>query len=153
MFRWDNSSRERAIDLACIDELTIAEVAEEIGASIPSVKKFYGENRAEIEAARQSIQVSNADFYKILDFSDDGMSQDGVAGMLGIGAEVVRRILLISEFDEREQETGAGLELAALREAHPGRLYEDDVEALTEYSGWKRPAFMVADDTGLRQAA
>jgi len=135
-----------AIDLACIEDLTIQEVANRIGASLSSVKKFYKAHHDEIETARASIVVSDQVLLKVLDFWGDGLSQPDIAEAAGLSCDVVRRLILIAEIDEEPEDHGAADSLAALQAAHPDKFYEEDVRALTEYSGWRRPTFLLAAD-------
>jgi hypothetical protein len=146
MFRWTDDARERAIDLACVPTLTVDEVAERVGSSRKSMFNFYRDNRAKIEAARQSVMISDKMLVRLLDMWGDGISQQDIAVAIGLPADVVRRLILIAEIDEEPEDHGADDSLAALEAAHPDKFYEEDVRALTEYSGWRRPVFLLAAD-------
>lgn len=146
MFRWGSDTSARAIDLACVSELTIDEVAKILGASLSSVKKFYKANRTEIEAARAAVAISDERLFKVLDMWGDGVSQAEIAAATGIDASTVRRLTLIAEYDERAEPTGADDELAALQAAHPDKFYETDIRALNEYGDGRRPVFLLSAD-------
>lgn len=149
MFRWN---KEKLIDLACITDITIPEIAERVGLSVSAIEKFYNRNRAELYAARNETSVPECTYTEVMNLWGDGLAQAEIARRLGVNTAVVRRLILSAEYDEEPSETGADAELAALRAAHPNRLYEDDVRALTEYDG-RVPVRLLAADTGLRQAA
>jgi hypothetical protein len=151
MFRWNT---QKLIDLACIEDITIPEIAERVGLSVSAVEKFYNRNRAELFAARNETQVPDSTYARVMDLWGDGCDSAEIAQRAGLSTAVVRRLILNAEYDEAPESTGAYAELEALRREHPGRLYEDDVAALTEYGAWKRPpTFALSADTGLRQAA
>lgn len=132
MFRWNAAAMLRAIDLACVDSLTVDEVADLVGCSRKAMFNFYRDNRSEIDAARLSVQISDRLLADILDMWGEGVTQDEIATRTLVNADTVRRLVLNAEFDEAYPDTGADDELAALREAHPGRLYEDDIRALVD---------------------
>lgn len=123
MFRWD---REKTIDLACIPEITVAEVAARLGTSVSSVEKFYNRNRAELYAARNETSVSDATYSKVMELWGDQYTNEEISRKTGLSRAVVRRLILIAEYDEGVVEQGASLELLALQTAHPDRLYEDE---------------------------
>lgn len=151
MFRWN---KEKLIDLACIDDLTVPDIAAAIGASVSAVEKQLRLYREEIDTARNALLISDRMLLKVLDMWGDGLTSAEIAVATGLGIDTVRRLILSAEYDEAPESTGADAELAALEREHPDRLYEDDVAALTEYGAWKRPpTFALAADTGLRQAA
>lgn len=131
MFRWD---KEKAIDFACIDGITIPEIAEKLGTSVSSVEKFYNRNRAELFAARNETAVSERTYGRVMELWGEMFSREEIAEMVGVSVAVVRRLILSAEYDEEPVDQCAGLELLALHAAHPDRLYEDDVRALTECS-------------------
>lgn len=149
MFRLDN---EKLIDLACIQDITIAEIASLVGTSVSYVEKFYNRNRAELFAARNETAVDEQTYFRVMDLWGEGVARSDIARRLGLSVAVVRRLILSAEYDEVRPETGADAELEALRREHPGRLYQDDVRALFDFGG-RVPAFMLAADTGLRTAA
>lgn len=144
MLRWNDQARERAIDLACVPDLTVDQVAGRMSCSRKSMFDFYRNNRAEIVAAKESVQISDKDFCAILDMVDDGWTHEDVAEHLSLTTAVVRRILLISEIDEENSDTGAASSLAALQAAFPGKFYEEDPRAEREYAG--APVFLLAAD-------
>jgi hypothetical protein len=146
MFKWGSETSARAIDLACVSELTIEDVAKILGASLSSVKKFYKANRPKIEAARAEVAVSDERLFKILDLWGDGLAQHEIAAATGIDANTVRRLILIAEYDERVEQTGADDELASLQAAHPDKFYETDIRALNEYGDGRRPVFLLSAD-------
>lgn len=146
MLRWDEEARQRAIDLACVPDLTVDEVAIRMGCSRKYMFNFYRDNRAKIEAARESVEISSKDHCAILDMDADGWPHDDIADHLGLSGDVVRRIILTSEIDNEPELSGAADSLAALEAAYPDKFYEEDVRALTEYSGWRRPVFLLSAD-------
>lgn len=129
MFRWD---REKTIDLACIPEITVAEVAARLGTSVSSVEKFYNRNRAELYAARNETSVSDATYSKVMELWGDQYTNEEISRLTGVSRAVVRRLILIAEYDEQPEDQGASLELLALMGAHPDRFYEDDIRALID---------------------
>jgi hypothetical protein len=131
MFRWD---REKTIDLACIPEITVAEVAARLGTSVSSVEKFYNRHRAELYAARNETSVSDATYSKVMELWGDQYTNEEISRKTGLSRAVVRRLILIAEIEEAPTDQGASLELLALMTEHPSRMYEDDVRALTECS-------------------
>lgn len=144
-------NREYIVDLACIPEITIAEVADRLGTSVSTIEKFYNRNRAELMAARNDTAVGDRMHAAVLAMWGEQMAREDIASRLGLSATVVRRLILSAEYDEQPTDQGAALELLALQTAHPGKMYVDDVRAETEYAGgWKR---MSAPDAGLRTAA
>lgn len=133
MFRWGSETSARVIDLACIEDLTIQDVADRVGASLSAVKKFYRAHRDEIETARASVLVDDRTLAKVLDLWGEGLGDvREISSLTGLDEAVVRRLILIAEYDEGVVEQGASLELLALQTAHPDRLYEDDVRALID---------------------
>lgn len=136
MFRWD---KEKAIDLACIPDMTISEAAARLGISASSLEKFYNRNRAELTAAREEVAVPDRVYTKVMDLWGDNYPRGEIAAKTGLSSAAVRRLLLAAEYDEAPADQGAGLELLALQTAHPDRFYEDDVRALTEYSRGRKP--------------
>jgi hypothetical protein len=155
MFRWGSETSARVIDLACIEDLTIQDVADRVGASLSAVKKFYRAHRDEIETARASVLVDDQILARVLDLWGEGLGDAlEISSLTGLDEATIRRLLLIAEFDEQPADQGASLELLALQGAHPDRFYEDDIRALTEYGdGRVLPARLMAPDTGLRMAA
>jgi hypothetical protein len=143
MFRWD---KEKLIDLACMGELTVPDIAKEMGASLRAVEKQLRYHRGEIEAAREAIKVSERSLIKVLDLWYDGASEAKIAVIVDLALGTVRRLIRMAQLDEEPQDTGAADSLAALQAAHPDKFYEEDVRALTEYSGWRRPTFLLAAD-------
>jgi hypothetical protein len=146
MFRWGSDTSARAIDLACVQELTIEDVARILGASLSAVKKFYKANRGEIEAARAGVGICDKLLFKVMDLWGDGVSQPDIAAATGLPASTIRRLILIAEYDERAEQTGADDELAALQAAHPDKFYETDIRALNEYGDGRRPVFLLSAD-------
>lgn len=122
MFRWD---REKAIDFACIDGITIPEIAQKLGTSVSSLEKFYNRNRAELFAARNETSVSDAVYSKVMELWGEQYSREEIAVKTGLTTGVVRRLILSAEHDEEPADLGAGLELLALQTEHPNRFYED----------------------------
>lgn len=155
MFRWGNDTAARVVDLACIEDLTIQDVADRVGASLSAVKKFYRAHRDEIETARASVLVNDRTLAKVLDLWGGGIGDAlEISNLTGLSEATIRRLILIAECDEQPEDQGASLELLALQTAHPDRLYEDDVRALTEYgNGHVCPARLTAPDIGLHMAA
>lgn len=141
-------NRDYLIDLACVPEITIAEVAERVGTSVSYMEKFYNRNRLELMAARNETAVGDKKHAEVLALWGDLVPRSDIAERVGLSAAVVRRLILAAELDEQPSEMGASLELMALQVAHPGRLYEDDVRALHETRVW-----LSAPDSGLRSAA
>lgn len=151
MFRWD---KEKVLDLACVPDITVPEIAARLGVSVSSVEKFYNRHRVELYAARNETSVSDATYSKVMELWGDQYTGEEISRETGLSRAVVRRLLLIAEFDEQPVDQGASLELLALQAAHPDRFYEDDIRALTEYGdGRVLPARLTAPDTGLRMAA
>lgn len=146
MFKWGRDTSARAIDLACVQELTIEEVASILGASVSSVKKFYKANRSLIELARAAVVISDRLLFRVMDLWGDGVEQYDIANSTRLSADTVRRLILIAEYDERPERTGAADELAALRAAHPEKFYETDIRALNEYGNGRRPVFLLSAD-------
>ena len=107
MLRWNVEARSRAIDLSCVPDLTVDDIAGRMGCSRKYMFNFYRDNKAEIVAAKDSVEISDKDFCAILDMADDGWPQEDVADHLGLSTAVVRRILLISQIDEEKSVTGA----------------------------------------------
>lgn len=140
--------RDFLIDLACVYEITIPEVAERIGVSVSTIEKFYNRNRGELEAARAETSVSDRLHADVLAMWGDNYSREEIVASTGLGAAVVRRLILAAEIDEQPEEQGASLELLALQVAHPDRMYMDDVRAVHETRAW-----LSAPDAGLRSAA
>lgn len=122
MFRWN---REKLIDLACVEDITIPEIASMVGTSVSAVEKFYNKNRAELFAARNEMSVPESAYINVMDLWADQYSNADIAARTGLSAAVVRRLILIAELDEQPEDMGASLELLALQIAHPGRQYED----------------------------
>jgi DNA-binding CsgD family transcriptional regulator len=143
-------NREFLIDLACVPEITVAEVAERLGISTSTVEKFYNRNRIELMAARHDTTIPDRLHAEVLALWGDNYSHEEIAARTGLGGAVVRRLILAAEIEEQPEDQGASLELLALQLAHPGRMYMDDVRALTEYGGGRR---LGAPDAGLRSAA
>lgn len=144
-------SREYLIDLACIPEITAAEVAERIGVSVRYVEKFYNSNRTELDAARKETLVGDRQLAEVLALWGDQVARGEITSRTGLSGAVIRRLILAAEYDEAPDDVGASMELMALQIAHPDRMYIDDVRAENEYAGgWKR---MSAPDAGLRAAA
>jgi hypothetical protein len=125
MFRWNDAAMLRAIDLACVESLTVDEVADLVGCSRKGMFNFYRDNRSKIDEARISTQVSDPILVDVLDMWGDGATQAEIASHIGIDGNTVRRLILIAELDEQPEDMGAGLELLALQMAHPDRFYED----------------------------
>lgn len=129
MVRWN---AQNFIDTACHPDITVPEIADHLGFSISYTEKKLREYRDEIAAARESVQISDDLLIAVLDMWGAGYGNNEIAIATGLSAEAVRRLVLIAEIDETSAGTGADAELAALRAAHPDRLYEDDIRALTE---------------------
>lgn len=134
MFRWN---KEKLIDLACIADITVPEIAEMVGTSVSAVEKFYQRNRAELFAARNETYAPESVYARVMDLWGDGYDNAEIARGVGLSVAVVRRLILNAEYDETPEDTGADAELEALREAHPDRLYEDDVRALINEPGMR----------------
>lgn len=113
------------IGLACVEDITVPEIALMVGASVSAVEKFYQRNRAELYAARNEMAVPEATYITVMDLWADQYSNAEISQRTGLSATVVRRMILIAEHDEAPIDQGAGLELLALHAAHPGRRYED----------------------------
>lgn len=125
MFRWNDAAMLRAVDLACVESLTVDEVADLVGCSRKAMFNFYRENRSKIDEARISTQACDAVLADVLDMWADGATQEQISSQIGIDGNTVRRLILIAEHDEQPDDAGASLELLALLTAHPGRQYED----------------------------
>jgi DNA-directed RNA polymerase specialized sigma24 family protein len=122
MFRWN---KEKMIDLACIEDMTVPEIASIAGTSVSAVEKFYNKNRAELFAARNETAVPESTYITVMDLWAEQYSNAEIAQRTGLSSTVVRRLIMIAEHDEAPIDQGAGLELLALYAAHPGRRYED----------------------------
>jgi transposase len=150
MVRWN---KEKVIDLACIDGITIPEIAERLGVHHVSVERFLRKHREELQSARAETSVCDRQHAEVLTMWGDMVPREEIARRAGVSMSVVRRLILSAEFDETPEDKGAGLELLALMTEHPGRFYEDDLRALTEYGKGRAPMMMLAPDTGMRSAA
>lgn len=146
MVRWD---KDKVIDLACIEGITVQEIAERLGVHKASVERFLSRNRAELFAARNETAVSDVVYGEVMDLWGESVPREEIAARVGVSTAVVRRLIMSAEYDEQPAELGASLELMALRLHHPDRLYEDDARALT--SGVVQR--FSAPDAGLRRAA
>lgn len=122
MFR---CNKEKLIDLACVEDITIPEIAEIVGTSVSSIEKFYNKNRAELFVARNEMAIPEATYITVMDLWADQYNNAEIAQRTGLSVDVVRRLILTAELDEAPIDQGAGLELLALQLAHPGRFYED----------------------------
>jgi len=134
MFHWNKENSELVVDLMCVDGITISEIAAHVGASKSSIEKYISVNYDKVNTARAETKISDAAHVDILDMWDTGEPETDIASAVGLPTRIVRRIIRAAEFDETSPYTyGADDELEALMGAHPDRLYEDDVRALTEY--------------------
>ena len=140
MVRWD---KQKVIDLACIEGITIPEIAERLGVHHVSVERFLRKHREELSTARNETAVSESTYGKVMDLWGDNYPREEIARRTGLSIAVVRRLLLAAEYDEAPVDQGASLELLALQVAHPDRFYEDDIRALTEYSRGRKPAHVL----------
>jgi hypothetical protein len=122
MFRWN---REKMIDLACVEDITVPEIASIVGTSVSAVEKFYNKNRAELFAARNEMTVPESAYINVMDLWADQYTNIEIAVRTGLSVAVVRRLILTAELDEQPEDMGASLELLALQMAHPDRFYED----------------------------
>ena len=145
MVRWN---KQKIVDAACIPEITVPELAKLLGSSLRLVEKQLSHYRADIEAARKSIQLSDRILYKILDLWGDGLPQADIAAAMNLPADTIRRVILTAEYEEGDERAGAADSLAALYEAHPEMICRDEVRTLT---GACRvlPRFLLAADVVL----
>jgi len=130
MVRWN---KQKIVDAACIPDITVPEIAKLLGSSLRLVEKQLRYYRADVEAARQSIQLSDRVVYKILDFWGDGLSNSEIAAAMNLSGDIVRRVILIAEYDEQGDA------------AQPSRLSQDDVRAIGECGGRVMPRFATTD--------
>lgn len=123
------------IDMACIDAITVEEIARLQRCSKSSIEKVLYTNRDVIKAAKAEITIESDLHVKILDLWGSGLPNYEIAIETGMSQDAVRRLILIAEYEEESQYSDAAEQsLLALFEASPNKLFEEDVRALTEYS-------------------
>lgn len=152
MFHWNV---EKLIDLACMEDITVADMAREFGCSVSAVEKQLSHHRGEIVAARKEIRVSEQILIKVLDLSYDGVCEAKIAVATNLSLGTVHRIIRMAKLDEdlpsSENAVACADSLAALQDAFPNKFYEEDPRAAAEYTG--RPVFLLTADCAERMAA
>ena len=145
MFQWDT---EKLIDLACMDGVTVSDIAKIMGVSISSAEKQLRKFRGEIVAAQKDINVSERLLIKVLDLWCDGATEAKIAVSTNLSLGAVHRLIRMAKLDEEIPDGGNAAacadSLAALQAAFPGKFYEEDPRAANEYAG--APVFLLAAD-------
>lgn len=146
---------EKLIDLACMEDVSVADMAREFGHSVRSIEYQLVKHRGEIVAARKEIRVSEQILIKVLDLSYDGVCEAKIAVATNLSLGTVHRIIRMAKLDEElpasENAVACADSLAALQAAFPGKFYEEDPRAAKEYAG--AAVFLLTADCYERVAA
>ena len=109
---------EKLIDLACMEDVSVADMAREFGCTVRAIEYQLVKHRGEIAAARKEIRVSEQLLIKVLDLSYDGVCEAKIAVTTNLSLGTVHRIIRMANLDEElpasENAVACAASLAAL---------------------------------------